>query len=171
MKFSSSTHTHKSKRQLLKLQIGGEEFLEELTYYNQLELSTSSKSNEKWKMDADEATIQFHDFKKIQVQKHNQFQQLPSQSCKIKKLFLRILKYNKQFHIELLSIPQTQDYLNSKDIFQSFFFFQVHFDRKNSQLKQKQNYIIHNWSNNRFKKFQEQLMFYEVILKINCYLS
>ncbi|CAD8177275.1 unnamed protein product [Paramecium pentaurelia] len=64
MNFSQFTHT--DKIQLLKRYIGSEEFLDQLyqiTFNNQMQLSTSLKLNEKWKMDADEATKKFNNFK------------------------------------------------------------------------------------------------------------
>ncbi|CAD8074014.1 unnamed protein product [Paramecium sonneborni] len=64
LNFSSFTHT--DKIQLLRKYIGSEEFLDQLyqlTFHNQLQISTSLKLNEKWKMDAEEATKKFNNFK------------------------------------------------------------------------------------------------------------
>ncbi|CAD8171549.1 unnamed protein product [Paramecium pentaurelia] len=62
--FSQFTHTDKIS--LLRKYIGSEEFLDQLyqiTFNNQLQISSSLKLNEKWKMDADEATKKFNHFK------------------------------------------------------------------------------------------------------------
>ncbi|CAD8086027.1 unnamed protein product [Paramecium sonneborni] len=66
MNFSQFTHT--DKIQLLRRYISSEEFLDQLyqiTFNNQMQLSTSLKLNEKWKMDADEATKKFNNFKQF----------------------------------------------------------------------------------------------------------
>ncbi|CAD8160639.1 unnamed protein product [Paramecium pentaurelia] len=58
--------THTDKITLLKKYIESEEFLDQLyqiTFNSQLQISSSLKLNEKWKIDADEATKKFNNFK------------------------------------------------------------------------------------------------------------
>ncbi|CAD8175105.1 unnamed protein product [Paramecium pentaurelia] len=63
-----SQFTHTDKIQLLKRFISSDEFLHQLyqiTFNNQIQLSTSLKLNEKWKIDADDATKKFNNFKQL----------------------------------------------------------------------------------------------------------
>ncbi|CAD8180004.1 unnamed protein product [Paramecium octaurelia] len=63
-----SQFTHTDKIQLLKRFISSDEFLNQLyqiTFNNQMQLSTQLKLNEKWKIDADEAAKKFYNFKQF----------------------------------------------------------------------------------------------------------